>query len=60
MRDLQSPRGALARLVPFTAPLVPIGGVATAYVCVNQTCTLPTAHRDEFAARLEATSGEPR
>jgi len=49
---------ALARLAPFTASLAPIAGAATAYVCVDYACTLPTTRADEFAARLDSVPGE--
>ena len=43
----------LAVLAPLTAPLVPQGGKATAYVCENYACRLPTTDRAVFAAQLE-------
>jgi uncharacterized protein YyaL (SSP411 family) len=46
----------LARLAPFVEPLVSNAGKATAYVCVNYTCKLPTTDPGAFAAQLD----EPR
>jgi hypothetical protein len=46
----------LPHLVPFTALLVSHRGAATAYVCVNHACRLPTTDPIEFARSLE--SGE--
>jgi len=45
-------RDALARLAPFTASLVPQGGVATAYVCVDRACRLPSPDPATLAAQL--------
>jgi hypothetical protein len=44
----------LAALAPFVAPLTPRGGKATAYVCVDHACRLPTTDAQAFAAQLEA------
>jgi hypothetical protein len=53
---------ALATLAPFVAPLAPQRGKATAYVCVNYACRLPTTDRTAFAAQLDervtATGGK--
>ncbi len=49
------PRRELDRLLPFIAPLTPQGGRATAYVCVEHACRLPTTDAREFGAQLEAT-----
>ena len=43
----------LARLASFVAPLKPQGGRATAYVCVDYACRLPTTDLKTFAAELE-------
>jgi uncharacterized protein YyaL (SSP411 family) len=43
----------LASLAPFVAPLAPQHGKATAYVCVNYACRLPTTDRTAFAAQLD-------
>ena len=43
----------LATLAAFTAPLAAKNGKATAYVCVNYACHLPTTDRAAFAAQLE-------
>ncbi len=42
----------LARIAPFTGPLSRQGGRATAYVCVNYACLLPTTDPQKFAAQL--------
>ena len=47
----------LAKLVPFAAALSPKNGKATAYVCVNYACRLPTTDRATFAAQLEERPG---
>jgi uncharacterized protein YyaL (SSP411 family) len=46
----------LAALAPFTAPLAPRDGRATAFVCVDYTCRLPALDPVEFAAQLDAPS----
>ncbi|MGH7730079.1 MAG: thioredoxin domain-containing protein, partial [Candidatus Eiseniibacteriota bacterium] len=55
---------ALARLAPFVAPLARQGGRATAYVCVDFACRLPTTDRHAFAAQLDerasTAGGSPR
>ena len=43
----------LAALAPFVAPLAPQNGKATAYVCVDYACRLPTTDLAAFAAQLE-------
>jgi hypothetical protein len=43
----------LAALAPFTAALGPDHGRATAYVCVNHACRLPTTDLRAFAAQLD-------
>jgi uncharacterized protein YyaL (SSP411 family) len=43
----------LAGLAPFTATLKPKDGKATAYVCIDYACRLPTTDRATFAAQLE-------
>jgi uncharacterized protein YyaL (SSP411 family) len=48
-------RGALAAYQPAIAMMKAIGGVATAHVCENYTCKLPTADPARFAAQLDAT-----
>jgi len=42
---------ALARLAPYTAAQAPVGGAATAYVCLDFACRLPT---NEVAVMLES------
>jgi uncharacterized protein YyaL (SSP411 family) len=58
LADPADAAGALARLAPWTAAMAPIRGAATAYVCMDYACTLPTTRADEFAARLDSISGE--
>jgi uncharacterized protein YyaL (SSP411 family) len=43
----------LAKLVPFVAALAPKDGRATAYVCVNYACRLPTTDPAAFGAQLD-------
>jgi uncharacterized protein YyaL (SSP411 family) len=43
----------LAALAPFVGPLAPKSGKATAYVCVDYACRLPTTDLAAFAAQLE-------
>jgi uncharacterized protein len=42
LRPAGAASSAIARLAPFTAAQEPIGGRATAYVCTNFVCALPT------------------
>jgi len=42
----------LARLLPFLETVKPVGGKATAYVCVNYACQLPTNDIDKMIALL--------
>ena len=50
----------LANLVPFAASLTPVGGRATAYLCVDCACRLPVTDAREFAAQLdELEHGQP-
>ena len=51
---------ALARLAPFTAPLKAQQGRATAYVCVNYACRLPTTDPEVFAAQLDPEAAAPK
>jgi len=46
----------LTKLLPFLETIKPIGGKATAYVCVNYACQLPTNDRSKFVELL----GSPR
>jgi uncharacterized protein YyaL (SSP411 family) len=48
------PQRRLAALVPFVGPLTAQGGRATAYVCVDYACRLPTTDLETFAAQLDA------
>ena len=52
-------RPALERLAPFAAGLTPRDGRATAYVCVDYACRLPTTDPAAFAARLDETHSNP-
>ena len=47
----------LAALAPFTGSLAPRNGKATAYVCVDYACRLPTTDRAAFAAQLDEHPG---
>ena len=49
----------LAHLAPFVAPLVAQGGKATAYVCENYACRLPTTDLNTFEAQLDAPLHSP-
>ena len=62
---LSSPQAKadLERLVPFAAGLAARGGKATAFVCIDYACRLPTSDPKVFAAQLEenpAVSGRAR
>jgi uncharacterized protein YyaL (SSP411 family) len=46
----------LTRLASFVGPLVAQNGKATAYVCVDYACRLPTTDRAAFAAQLDERS----
>jgi uncharacterized protein YyaL (SSP411 family) len=46
-------RQALARCLPTVAEMTAIGGQATAYVCQDYACQLPTADADAFAQLLQ-------
>jgi uncharacterized protein YyaL (SSP411 family) len=46
-------RPALARYVPVVADMTALGGRATAYVCENYTCKLPTADVEAFLQLLQ-------
>jgi hypothetical protein len=41
-----------ARFAPWIEPMIAAGGTATAYVCENHACLLPTADFEQFAAML--------
>ena len=49
----------LAKLAPFTRGLTLHDGKATAYVCENYACKLPTHDRAVFAAQLEERPQHP-
>ena len=42
----------LAKLLPFLETIKPINGKATAYVCVNYACQLPTSDVSKFKEML--------
>jgi uncharacterized protein YyaL (SSP411 family) len=46
-------RAALARYIPVVADMHPIGGRATAYVCEDYACQLPTADVSAFRQLLQ-------
>jgi len=48
----------LAALAPFVAPLVAKDGRATAYVCVDYACRLPTTEARALAAQLDERAGQ--
>jgi uncharacterized protein YyaL (SSP411 family) len=48
----------LASLASFVAPLVAKDGKATAYVCVDYACRLPTTEVRDFAAQLDERAGQ--
>jgi uncharacterized protein YyaL (SSP411 family) len=50
-------RTRLSRIAPFVEPLVSQSGNATAYVCVNYACKLPTTDLRTFGAQLDDTQG---
>jgi uncharacterized protein YyaL (SSP411 family) len=43
---------ALAKLLPFLETIKPLDGKATAYVCVNYACQLPTSDLSKMLALL--------
>lgn len=45
-------RAQLDSLSSFVEPLSRLGGAATAYVCVNRACHLPTTDPRAFAAQV--------
>ena len=47
-----------ARLHPFTASLRPVDGRATAYVCRDFTCSLPTTDAEVMLRLLQTPSGD--
>ena len=53
-------RPGLAALAPFAAGLTPKDGHATAYVCVDYACRLPTTDPKAFAAQLDETPTSTR
>lgn len=51
--DVGARHKALGKLAPFVAPLTPRDGRATAYVCVDYACRLPTTDAHALAAQLD-------
>ena len=47
-------------LVPYARDQAPVGGEATAYICRNFACDLPTTDPAEAAARLAGEGGKSR
>ena len=48
-------RAELARLLPWTGPLVLRDGRATAYVCRNFACEMPATSPEELGRQLDRT-----
>jgi uncharacterized protein YyaL (SSP411 family) len=46
----------IARLAPFTESLTAADGAATAYVCSNGRCNMPTTDVEELRKQLEGNS----
>jgi hypothetical protein len=53
-------RSRLAALAPFVAPLVAPDGRATAYVCIEGACRLPTGDPAAFGAELDESGADTR
>ncbi|MGH9435442.1 MAG: thioredoxin domain-containing protein [Terriglobia bacterium] len=47
--------GPLARIAPYTREMVPLHGKATAYVCQNFACRLPTTDIGQMLANLKGS-----
>ena len=54
LADDGSGQQQLARWLPFIANVHPIKGKATAYICDNYACKLPTAEPDVAAQLLDS------
>ena len=52
-QELEASRRWLAGYLPALESMTALGGKATAYVCENYTCKLPTADLDRFAQLLQ-------
>jgi uncharacterized protein YyaL (SSP411 family) len=52
LADGSKSQKTLAKLLPFLETIKPVGGKATAYVCVNYACQLPTNDIDKMTALL--------
>ncbi|HJX11899.1 MAG TPA: hypothetical protein VJ377_00040, partial [Dehalococcoidales bacterium] len=50
----------IKRLAPFTGQMTALGGKATAYVCRNYACELPTTDVGDVLKRLDAAPPPPR
>ncbi|MDE2293804.1 MAG: thioredoxin domain-containing protein [Elusimicrobia bacterium] len=53
-------RAALVKLNHLLAGMAPLGGKATAYVCVNFACELPTSDLAAVRRQLDGDAGLPR
>jgi uncharacterized protein YyaL (SSP411 family) len=53
LRPSEEPSPDITRLAPFTAHHRPVDGKATAYVCVQNACKMPTADVTEMLALLQ-------
>jgi hypothetical protein len=52
LRPRTSSNPEIVRVAPFTSPQLPINGKATAYVCRNFACELPTNDIPTMLAQL--------
>lgn len=55
LADGSESQKAMTKLLPFLESIKPIDGKATAYVCVNYACRLPTT---DVAVMLKQLAGE--
>ncbi len=49
----------ITRIAGFTRDIVTIGGKATAYVCTNYACDIPTTDPDEMVRLVRSTGRSP-
>ena len=52
-RPSEEPSPEITRLAPFTAQQRPVDGKATAYVCVEGACKMPTTDITEMLALMQ-------